>query len=196
MSHEAIKTPYLAQAINQEIQACKEAKQYEEEMEKLGNRFGALVRTHVEFPNQIKGKRVKWINQKYGWSDDDNRYMDEVSVESSILNTLTLKTTKRLTGLTLECDTKSEEGSLGVRIKSDLYPFEKPADGTEKPTFTVTLFRPHKQFRLNGSYIRSGFNGDSKELLPGELEMVKEVLTLLENPKKTTYSPYPQTFVK
>jgi hypothetical protein len=175
MSPEAFKTPYLNKAIEAHRQWVKEDNEVISAIPQLRRRFGSLLRKHIPFPEEIKGKKIKLV-----FSELDKDWIATPSFWSKLNQ-------RRLgpTGLTCEAGLEEE---IEVVVTSSAYPFERrPVD------FTVNVAELDCSFKFD-DVVSAKFekeNGEYGNVDLNQVNMLKEILTLIEDSAKTKYKPLP-----
>lgn len=188
------ETPYLNQAFDAQTQRQIKIAEKKQSVSQLRVRLGTLIRTHINFPEEINGKKIKRIHE--GFHTDTDR----VSIENSLI-----KRKKNLTRPVLDCAIESEKRKLAVHIGSNVYPFEntkEEAGESDHVEFTIAIPQLDGGYKyyLQSDGIRYGFKDkfhhDVKSASPEQVKILEEVLGLIEDPAITSYAPHSQSFAK
>lgn len=184
---EVSETPHLDWAIKEH----NEWIEVDNTASKLCNKLGSLVIKHVKFPKKVGDKKIT--------SKSFEPNGDFVTVNSSFLGP---QINKKLSPTELVCETVSKKEKLIVRITSNVYPFNKWGGKKEQrpSAFTVTIEPLGWHFGLNANAecsakVKTKGDEKSRDANLNQIKTLKEILTLIENPAKTKYTPSPYYFV-
>jgi hypothetical protein len=178
MNSEVFKTPNLNQAIEVRKQWEKEEEEILKTVPQLRIRLGDLIRKHIPFPEKAEGKKIKFKSSRAN--------QDWIKVGSSFLPN------RKILGPTgLICMTRTEKGELGVIVKSSAYPFEE-----RHVTLTVDIKELGCSFEIGNEAKFKEKNTEHGNVNLNQVNMLKEVLTLIENPNITRYEPLPYHLIK
>jgi hypothetical protein len=185
---EVIKNPNLAYEDKAFEQKIGEMKKITEAIPNLAIRFHNLLMEQVKFPENIKGKPIKLST--FNPSEGNVIFISKCPFMSAVYRL----TPKKLSPTELKCLPKSEEG-LAVSVESESYPFERWEEkvGNKQAKFTVKVEKYGWIFKFNGKASMEFENTILKDekLDLNKISALEELIKLIENPEKTTYSPTP-----
>jgi len=153
----------------------------------IRTRLGALIRTHVPFPEKIDKRKI--IEQVSG-----SNLVDYVKVKSRALPFVEI--TRRLSPTQLACKTTTENGDLEVLILCPAYPFDNWQGENKQRDVDFNLVISDLDYGIELREDKAFINGDeeSGEIKLAQVKMLNEFLNLIEDPTKTKYLPTPHAF--